>query len=66
MQGKLRIDRPLIESEEARFIYVFTRLGESPQAIVGAFYNLNIGTPKGTTAEFLQYLTSCYGDPNLA
>jgi hypothetical protein len=66
MESKLETDGSTIGSERDQFAYVFARLGDNPQAMVSAFYSLHRELGTGTTKEFLQYLSSCYEDPNIA
>jgi hypothetical protein len=66
MESKLETDGSTIGSERDQFVYVFARLGDSPQAMVSAFYNFHRESGTGTTKEFLRYLSSCYEDPNIA
>jgi hypothetical protein len=66
MESKLETDGSTIGSERDQFAYVFARLGDSPQAMVSAFYSFHRESGTGTTKEFLRYLSSCYEDPNIA
>jgi len=66
MEGKLRTDGCLLGSPADQFTYIYSRLGDTPQSTVAAFYES--GGPGGTRnpASFLHYLTITYEDPNTA
>jgi len=65
MTGKLRVDGLTIGSLADQFTYIYSRLDNSPQAMAAAFYENNSNTENASPINFLKYLDTCYGDPNL-
>ncbi|KAJ6436365.1 retrovirus polyprotein [Purpureocillium lavendulum] len=65
MQSKLRVDGPALGGPPDQFAYIYARLDQTPQAMAAAFFEK--GGPDGRfdPSQFMQYLTGCYGDPNV-
>lgn len=66
MESKLETDGPAIGTKRDQFAYIFARLADGPQAMAAAYYELCKQTSNTEPSEFLQYLSSCYSDPNLS
>ncbi|KJZ68663.1 hypothetical protein HIM_11948 [Hirsutella minnesotensis 3608] len=64
MQSKLRVDGVAIGSPADQFAYIYARLDQIPQSMAAAFFER--GGPDGRFDPdlFMQYLVSCYADPN--
>jgi hypothetical protein len=64
MQSKLRVDGVAIGSPSDQFAYIYARLDQIPQSMAAAFFER--GGPDGRFDPdmFMQYLVSCYADPN--
>jgi hypothetical protein len=65
MRNKLDIDGPAIGSPSDQFAYVFSRLEEGPQAMAAAYFKNGGHDGTRNPSRFLDYLETCYGDPNL-
>ncbi|KAJ6436802.1 retrovirus polyprotein [Purpureocillium lavendulum] len=65
MQSKLRADGLALGGPPDQFAYIYARLDQTPQAMAAAFFEK--GGPDGRfdPSQFMQYLTGCYGDPNV-
>jgi hypothetical protein len=65
MESKLETDGPAIGSKRDQFSYIFARLAEGPQAMSAAYFDHCRRDGTTEPVEFLQYLSSCFADPNL-
>lgn len=65
MRSKLQIDGPAIGSPYDQFAYIYARLEEGPQAMAATFFQKGGYTGTHDPEQFLAYLSTCYGDPNL-
>lgn len=65
MESKLETDGPAIGTKRDQFSYIFARLAEGPQAMSAAYFDHHKRNGTTEPAEFLQYLSSCFADPNL-
>jgi hypothetical protein len=66
MEGKLRADGHVIGSPSNQFAYIYSRLGDLPQATSAAFYERGGADGQRDPAAFMRYLTLTYQDPNIA
>ncbi|KAK4236642.1 hypothetical protein C8A03DRAFT_16726, partial [Achaetomium macrosporum] len=66
MESKLETDGPAIGTKRDQFAYVFARLGDGPQAMAAAYYEHCKQNETTEPIELLEYLSSCYSDPNLS
>ena len=65
IESKLETDGPAIGSKRDQFSYIFARLAEGPQAMSAAYFDHHKRNGTTEPTEFLQYLSSCFADPNL-
>lgn len=65
MRGKLRTDGHLMGGPLEHWSYIYSRLGDGPQAMCAAFYQTPHNHADPPTA-FFQYLGASYGDQNIA
>lgn len=65
MQSKLRVDDPALGEPSDQFAYIYSRLAETPQATAAAFFEKGGSNQQFEPSEFMTYLASCYGDPNI-
>jgi hypothetical protein len=64
MQSKLRVDGAAIGSRADQFAYIFARLDQIPQSMAAAFFERGGTDGRFDPDLFMQYLISCYADPN--
>jgi hypothetical protein len=64
MQSKLRVDGPAIGSPFDQFAYIYARLDQTPQGMAAAFFEKGAREDCYTPDQFMEYLVTCYGDPN--
>ena len=65
MQNKLQTDGNAIGSARDQFSYIFSRLEDGPKSLSTAFAAAGGSDGSYDPGAYLQYLSSCYGDPNL-
>lgn len=65
MKGKLRTDGHLMGGPLEHWNYIYSRLGDGPQAMCAAFCQAPHNHADPPSA-FFQYLGASYGDPNIA
>lgn len=64
MQSKLRVDGPAIGDSFDQFAYIFARLDKTPQGMAAAFFEKGVRENCYSPSQFMDYLATCYGDPN--
>lgn len=65
MENKLLTDGEAIGSSRDQFSYIFSRLEDNPRAMSTTFAAMGGHDGNHDPNAFMQYLVSCYGDPNL-
>lgn len=65
MRSKLHVDGPALGGSLDQFVYIYTRLDKTPQAMAAAYFEKGGLDGCSNPEEFLKYLTTCYGDPNI-
>lgn len=66
MRNKLRVDGQVIGTPADQFAYIFSRLEKTPQNMTIAFVERGGTGGSSDPGQYLEYLDSCYGDPNAA
>lgn len=65
MESKLRVDGPALGGLADRFAYIYARLDQTPQGMAAAFFEKGGADGSHDPSQFMEYLASCYGDPNI-
>jgi hypothetical protein len=65
MRSKLHVDGPALGGSLDQFVYIYSRLDKTPQAMAAAYFEKGGLDGSSNPEEFLKYLTTCYGDPNI-
>lgn len=65
MESKLRVDGPALGGPADRFVYIYARLDQTPQGMAAAFFEKGGADGSHDPSQFMEYLASCYGDPNI-
>lgn len=65
MRNKLRVDGHLMGRQPDQFAYIFSRLERTPQNMTIAFMERGGSDGNHNPNQYLEYLESCYGDPNI-
>ncbi|KAJ6436286.1 retrovirus polyprotein [Purpureocillium lavendulum] len=65
MESKLRVDGPALGGSADRFVYISARLDQTPQGMAAAFFEKGGADGSHDPGQFMEYLASCYGDPNI-
>jgi len=65
MESKLQVDGPALGGPADQFAYIYARLDQTPQSLAAAYFRRGGNDGNRNPAEFMEYLTSCYGDPHL-
>ena len=65
MESKLRVDGPAIGGPADRFAYIYSRLDQTPQGMAAAYFEKGGADGCHDPSQFMEYLASCYGDPNI-
>lgn len=64
MEAKLSVDHDALGGSREQFAYIYSRLDRSPQNMASAYFAQGgLGANRDPT-QFMEYLKSCYGDPN--
>lgn len=59
------MDGPALGGSLDQFVYIYSRLDKTPQAIAAAYFEKGGLGRSSSPEEFLKYLTTYYGDPNI-
>jgi hypothetical protein len=65
IRSKLHVDGPALGGPLDQFVYIYSRLDKTPQAMAAAFFEKGGLDGQSNPEEFLKYLSTCYADPNL-
>jgi hypothetical protein len=65
MESKLQVDGPALGGPADQFAYIYARLDQTPQSLAAAYFRRGGNDGSRNPAEFMEYLSSCYGDPHL-
>ncbi|KHO10702.1 hypothetical protein MAA_11706 [Metarhizium robertsii ARSEF 23] len=65
MRSKLHVDGPALGGSFDQFVYIYSQLDKTPQAIAAAYLEKGGLDGLSNPVDFLKYMSTCYADPNI-